>query len=181
MSVATKGTIRRWAAASAGLVAIAAGPSVWGHVPVRESDLTPQRLVALARASSAVAYYGLAESTGTLGLPDLPRLGSVAALFGATSRTRVWWRSTQRWRVDRITSTGESGTYAVPDGVQTWDFESGSVRRELGGTLARLPRVDDLLPPQAARRVLAGVTARDHITALPARRVAGRRDRKSVV
>ena len=175
MSVATKGTVRRWAIASVVVVAVATGPSARGNVPVRESGLTPQRLVALARGSSAVAYYGLTESTGTLGLPDLPRLGSVAALLGATSRTRVWWRSSRRWRVDRITATGESGTYAVPDGVQTWDFESGSVRRALGGTLARLPRVDDLLPPQAARRALAGVTARDLLTALPARTVAGRR------
>lgn len=175
MSVATKGTARRWAVAVGGVVAIAAGPSAWGNVPVPESGLTPQRLVSLARGSSTVAYYGLSESTGTLGLPDLPRLGSVAALLGATTKTRVWWRSSELWRVDRITSTGESGTYAVPDGVQTWDFESGSVRRELGGTLARLPRVDDLLPPQAARRALAGVTARDHVTALPARRLAGRR------
>lgn len=175
MSVATKGTARRWAVASAVVVAVATGPSAWGNVPVRESGLTPQRLVALARGSSGVAYSGLTESTGTLGLPDLPRLGSVAALLGATSRSRVWWRSSQRWRVDRITATGESGTYAVPDGVQTWDFESGSVRRELGGTLARLPRVDDLVPPQAARRALAGVSARDLLTALPARTVAGRR------
>ncbi len=174
MSVATRGTARRWAAALAGLVAVAAAPSAWAHVPAAESELSPRQLLARAQGSAAVPHHGLAESVGTLGLPDLPRLGDVAALLGSTTRTRVWWRSPDAWRVDRITPTGESGTYAIPGGVQTWDFESGAVRRELGATPVRLPRVDDVLPPQAARRALAGVTARDRVTALPARRVAGR-------
>ncbi len=172
--MATRGTARRWAAALAGLTAVAAAPAAWAQVPAGESDLAPRQLVARAQRSGGVAHHGLAESVGTLGLPDLPRLGDVAALLGSTTRTRVWWRSPDAWRVDRITATGESGTYAVPGGVQTWDFESGTVRRQLGVTPVRLPRVDDVLPPQAARRALAGVTARDRVTALPARRVAGR-------
>ena len=40
-------------------------------------------------------------------------------------------------------------------------------------TTVRLPRVDDLLPPQAARRLLAALTPADHVTAGPSRRIGG--------
>jgi hypothetical protein len=174
MGVATGGTARRWAAALAGLTAVALAPAAYARLPAGEADLAPRLVLARAVHSSDVPYQGLAESTGSLGLPDLPRLGDVAALFGGTTRTRVWWRSPTAWRVDRITSIGESGTYAVEGGVQTWDFESGSVRRTVGTTPVRLPRVDDMVPPLAVRRALAGTTPRDAVTALPSRRVAGR-------
>jgi hypothetical protein len=174
MGVATGGTTRRWAAALAGLTAVALAPAAYDRWPAGEADLAPRLVLARAVHSSEVPYQGLAESTGSLGLPDLPRLGDVAAMFGGTTRTRVWWRSPTAWRVDRITAIGEFGTYAVEDGVQTWDFESGSVRRAVGTTPVRLPRVDDLVPPLAVRRALAGTTPRDAVTALPSRRVAGR-------
>ena len=174
MGVATGGTTRRWAAALAGLMAVALAPAAYARWPAGEADLAPRLVLARAVHSSDVPYQGLAESSGSLGLPDLPRLGDVAALLGGTTRTRVWWRSPTAWRVDRITATGESGTYAVEDGVQTWDFESGSIRRAVGTTPVRLPRVDDLVPPLAVRRALAGTTPRDSVTALPSRRVAGR-------
>lgn len=174
MGVATGGTSRRWAAALAGLTAVALAPAAYARWPAGEPDLAPRLVLARAVHASDVPYQGLAESSGSLGLPDLPRLGDVAALLGGTTRTRVWWRSPTAWRVDRITATGESGTYAVEDGVQTWDFESASVRRAVGTTPVRLPRVDDLVPPLAARRALGGTTPRDSVTALPSRRVAGR-------
>src|SRR5436190_2102399 len=174
MSVATRGTARRWSLAVVGLVAVGLAPPAWARLPAAESGRTPQRLVAAARHSAHVPHSGLVESTGTRGLPDLPRLGDVAALLGGTTRARVWWRSSQAWRVDRITPTGESGTYAIPGGVSTWDFESDAVDQEIDVSAVRLPRVDDVLPPQAARRALSGVTRRDRLAALPARRVAGR-------
>ncbi len=174
MSVVTAGTARRWALALVGMTAVALAPPAYARLPAHESGRTPQQLVATARHSAGVAHAGLADSTGTLGLPDLPRLGNVAALLGGTTRARVWWRSSQSWRVDRITPTGESGSYAIPGGVQTWDFESSAVVQQVGVSPVRLPRVDDLLPPQAARRALAGVSRRDRVTPLPARRVAGR-------
>ncbi len=174
MGVATGGTARRWAAALAGLTAVALAPPAYVRWPAGAPAQTPRQVLARAMHSSGVEYQGLAESTGSLGLPDLPRLGDVAALLGGTSRTRVWWRSPTAWRVDRITAIGESGTYAVDDGVQTWDFESGAVRRVVGTTPVRLPRVDDLVPPLAVLRALAGTTSGDSVTGLPSRRVAGR-------
>jgi len=174
MSVTSRATARRWASALAGTVAVALATPALARLPVQESDLDAGRLLAMARGSSDVAHQGLVETAGSLGLPDLPRLGGVAALLGGTTRARVWWRSPAAWRVDRITATGESGSYAIPGGVQTWDFERSAVERSIRSAAVHLPRVDDLLPPQAARRALAGVTARDRVSALPARKVAGR-------
>lgn len=174
VSVVSRATAGRWVAAAAAAVLVAGAPAAWAHRPASATARTPQQLVAEARRSVGVAHTGLVEATGTLGLPDLPRLGDVAALLGSATRARVWWLSPQHFRVDRITTTGESDVYAVPGGVQTWDFESGRVERAVGASPVRLPRVDDLLPPQAARRVLAGLSRRDRLTALPARVVAGR-------
>lgn len=169
-------TAGRWVAALAGAVAVtvAASPTAGQLWPVGEPSRDARQVLAAVRSSSGVAHEGVVEVQGTLGLPDLPRLGDVAALLGGTTRARVWWRSPTSWRVDRITSTGESGTYAVPGGVRTWDFESGDVEQAVEVSSIRLPRVDDLMPPQAARRALAGVTRRDRLVPLPSQRVAGR-------
>ena len=176
MSVVSGATAGRWVGAVAGAaaIAIAASPAARQLWPVGEQTRDARQVLTAARHSSVVAHEGVVEVQGTLGLPDLPRLGDVAALLGGTTRARVWWRSPTAWRIDRITSTGESGTYAVPGGVQTWDFESGDVERAVEVSSIRLPRVDDLMPPQAARRALAGVTRRDRLVALPSQRVAGR-------
>lgn len=169
-------TAGRWVAAVAGAVAVAvaASPVTRQLWPVGEPSRDARQVLAAVRSSSDVAHEGVVEVQGTLGLPDLPRLGDVAALLGGATRARVWWRSPTSWRVDRITSTGESGTYAVPGGVRTWDFESGDVEQAVEVSSIRLPRVDDLMPPQAARRALAGVTRRDRLVPLPSQRVAGR-------
>ena len=169
-------TAGRWVAAVAGAVAVAvaASPTLTDLWPMGEPTRSAREVLAAARSSSGVAHEGVVEVQGTLGLPDLPRLGDVAALLGGSTRARVWWRSPTAWRVDRIDATGESGTYAVPDGVRTWDFESGDVVQSVAVSSIRLPRVDDLLPPQATRRALAGVGRRDRLSELPSRRVAGR-------
>lgn len=169
-------TAGRWVAAVAGAVAVAvaASPTVGTLWPTGEPTRDPRSVLAAARSSAGVAHEGVVEVQGTLGLPDLPRLGELAALLGGTTRARVWWRSPTAWRVDRIDATGESGTYAVPDGVRTWDFESGDVEQSVAVSSIRLPRVEDLLPPQAARRALAGITRGDRVSRLPSRRVAGR-------
>jgi hypothetical protein len=174
VGVVRRATTGRWAVALGGTVAIGLLPTAVSHLPVSEATRTPRQLVAEARDSANLAFEGYAETTGTLGLPDLPRLGEVAALLGGTTQARVWWRSPTAWRVDRVTATGESDTYATGAALTTWDFESHRVRYVFSASPVRLPRLDDLLPPQAARRILAGVTRADRITPLPAKRVAGR-------
>ena len=177
MSIASRSTAARWVAAVAVTGAVIGAPAAYARLPVGGAVSDPAALRALitqARASTDVGFVGLAEARGTLGLPDLPRLGDVAALLGGTTRAREWWRSPTSWRVAKITPTGESDLYAIPGGVQTWDFETARAQKQLDATSLRLPRVDDLMPPQAARRALSGVTRRDVVTALPARRIAGR-------
>ncbi len=114
-------------------------------------------------------YEGLAESRSTLGLPDIARLGSVAALLGGTTRTRVWWSAADSWRVDVLTTGGEQGTYAQPGSgvgdVVEWDFGRNEIVNILGGTGVRLPRADDLVAPTAARRLLTGVGVKDPVLA----------------
>jgi hypothetical protein len=175
VGVVRRATTGRWAVALGGTVAIGLLPTALAALPAAETRHTPRQLVALARDSAAVSHEGYVETTGTLGLPDLPRLGEVAALLGGTTHARVWWRSATAWRVDRVTATGESDTYVTGRALQTWDFESHRVRFVFSSSPVRLPRVDDLLPPQAARRIVAGLTAADRLAPLPARRIAGRR------
>lgn len=174
MSVTRRSTQGRWAAVAAGVAVLSALPTLVAAVPVGPAGVDPSTLLARIRTSASVAHSGLAESTGTLGLPDLPGLGRVSTLLGSSTRARVWWQSPRSWRVARVTATGEEDVYPEPGGVGQWDFESAtytSVRTTAG---VRLPRTDDLLPPQAAHRLLAGLTGADRVLPLDARRVAGR-------
>jgi hypothetical protein len=174
VGVVRRATAGRWAVALGGTVAIGLLPTALTVLPAGESTRSPRQLVAEARDSADISFEGNAETTGTLGLPDLPRLGQVAALLGGTTEARVWWRSPTAWRVARITPTGESDTYAWHSTLHTWDFESRRAQTVVATSPVRLPRLDDLLPPQAARRILAGLTRADRLTPLPAKRVAGR-------
>jgi hypothetical protein len=174
VGVVRRATAGRWAVALGGTVAIGLLPSALAALPANGSGRTPRQIVAEARASAPISHEGYAETTGSLGLPDLPQLGEVAALLGGTTHARVWWRSPTAWRVDRVTATGESDTYAWRGKLHTWDFESNRLRTILSESPVRLPRIDDLLPPQAARRVLGGISRDDQLSALPAKRIAGR-------
>lgn len=141
----------------------------------------PARLLEAAAASSDVAYTATAVSFGSLGLPDLPRLGALTALLGSNTRTRVVWAAPDRHRVDELLAGGERGTYV--DGARTtvWSYENDRITEGDAGTAgtgtARLPRPEDLLPPQVLRGLVAGLPrgalARE-ARPLGARRVAGR-------
>jgi len=174
MGVVRGATAARWALALGGSAVIGLLPTLVAARPATQATRTPRQLVAKALDSAHISHEGYVETSGALGLPDLPRLGQVAALLGGTTQARVWWRSPTAWRVDRVTATGESGTYAWHGALHTWDFESHRVQTVVSVSPIRLPRLDDLLPPQAARRILAGLTRDDRLSALPAKRVAGR-------
>ena len=141
------------------------------------AQASPAQLLERAAASTDVAYTATAVSFGSLGLPDLPRLGSLTALLGSNTRTRVAWAAPARHRVDELLAGGERGTYVLGDQVTTWSYEAG--RLTTGATLdrARLPRPEDLLPPQVVRGLLAGLPGRalaGDASLLGTRRVAGR-------
>ena len=176
------GAVRRWAIVVVGTVLIVAAPTLAGGVAGAVSrgvatTPAPAELLQRALRSATVPHQGLVESRGSLGLPDVRRFGDVAALLGSTTRARVWWFSPDSWRVARLLTTGEQDLYGTGGGtLVSWDYER-NVRRTTIGTdsagTVRLPRVDDLLPPQAARRLLVALDPADHVTAGPSRRIAG--------
>ena len=179
---ARNGAVRRWAIVVAGAVLIVAAPSLAGGVAGAvsggvASTPAPAELLQRALRSATVPHQGLVESRGSLGLPDVRRFGDVSALLGSTTRARVWWSSPDSWRVARLLTTGEQDLYGTGGGtLVSWDYERNVRRTTIGADGAdtvRLPRVDDLLPPQAARRLLAALTPADHVTAGPSRRIGG--------
>jgi hypothetical protein len=181
VSVVTASARRRWVAVAVGVAVLAVLPALapaaasW-VATTRETAAVPAPPVLARRAlaSASIGYTGLAESRGDLGLPDLPRLEDVAATLGDTTRTRVWWAGSRHWRVDALTGTGERGIYRSGRRTVLWDYEQALLTDVVGAPTVRLPRPDDLQPPQAARRLLAGVGPKDRIVALPGRRrVAG--------
>lgn len=178
MSVVSSTARLRWAAVAVGVAALIGVPrGVTAVLDARASSTQPVPvgvLVERARASASVPYTGRAQSRGSLGLPDLPRLGDVAARLGGTTDTRVWWAGPASWRVSVLTATGEEGTYADGGPIAQWDFESSRLTEYTGSASVRLPRADDLLPPAVGRRFLGGVGPGDRVTELPGvRRVAG--------
>lgn len=180
MSVVTQQARRRWAVVAACVAVLLSLPVASSAVASlgREPGAAAgaQALLRGALASAAVPHSGLAVSTGNLGLPDLREVGDVTARLGGTTRTRVWWAGPQSWRVDVLSATGEQGTYESQGRTVFWDYERDRLTEVVGRPQLRLPRADDLIPPQLARRLLAGVGPRDRLSAIAGRRgVAGLR------
>jgi len=51
------------------------------------------------------------ETSGTLQVADNESFAALAQLLGENTQLRVWWRSADEWRVDRIRSTGETDLF----------------------------------------------------------------------
>jgi hypothetical protein len=172
----------RWLAVVAGtavlVTAALVGRPAWSATgSSTPADVT--EVLARAAASASVPFTGTATSSGALGLPDLPRLGDVAALVGESTRTRTWWAGEQSWRTDVLTATGERGQYASGGRLTGWDYERDALTTGAPLSGARLPRASDLLPPALARSLLAGATPQEtaqqqRATGLGERVVAGR-------
>jgi len=77
MSVVTRATRLRWAAVAAGvglLVCVPAAARIAAAGSGAGDGVPPRERIARALGSARVAYTGLAESRGSLGLPDVPDL-----------------------------------------------------------------------------------------------------------
>ena len=159
----------RWAVVAAAAAVLVTAPAVVAALPAT-ARMDPATLRARVLASVNLPYQGYAESTGSLGLPNLPNLSEVTSLLGGTTRLRSWYVSPQHWRVDEISGVGERDTYAVPGSQFVWDNGQNQYTQILGDEPIRLPRGADLLPPDLARRVLQN---EDKAVSLPAKRVAG--------
>ena len=158
---------------AAGTALLCGLPALIGLLPVAATATPAATLLARIRSSAAVGYSGLVESQGNLGLPSLPRLGSLDDLLSGTTRSRVWYAGPNRYRVDRLTAIGEDATYRDPAGSWSWSSGQNQARRLTGQSALRLPTPEDLVPPSLARR-LAAPAAPTQVASLPARRVAGR-------
>jgi hypothetical protein len=164
----------RWAVVVAGAVALAAVPAIIGALPVKATTVEPSQLAAAIVASTAAPYQGYVETRGQLGIPDLPEVDTATALLGGPAKIRVWRADPTAWRVDLLTTTGETDTYGDGTGTWTWDSNDRRVARtEQSPTAVRLPRPADVVPPELGRRIVAGA-APEELRPLGATRVAGR-------
>jgi len=164
----------RWFAVVATLVVLMATPAVAGHWPVSAPATRPSELAARIVASGPQPYEGYVQSHGTLQLPDLFQAGSLADLFGSTSKLRAWYDGPDAYRVDQLDPTGETDTYGAPGGTWTWDSARKVSQWTAGSTQLRLARPLDLLPPELGRRLVGAVTDPAELSALAPVRVAGR-------
>ncbi|WFG42437.1 hypothetical protein [Pseudonocardia alni] len=165
---------RRSLLVGAGAVALVAVGTTDRWLPVGDVAGTPDPAALRARIlAGVVPHSGLATATGRLGLPTVAPIGSAARLLSTTTRIRVQVADAGRWRVDELTPVGEVDTYRDGQVERIWDY--GADRLTTVSPLApvRFPRASDLAPADLARRLL-GATPDDPVTALPARRVAGR-------
>jgi hypothetical protein len=195
MSVVRRELGRRWFLVAAGTSALAAVPAVLAARPQPAATVGPADLVERVRRSAGVPFEGYAESVGVLGLPELPRLGSVTSLLSSNTRLRAWYGAPDRWRVDVLEAGSERGTYRDDVGVWSWDFARDEITyvplaaaeiltstadgqvvllptTAAGESPGRLPRGADLLPSDLGRRLLS-LAAGEPVSAIRGRRVAG--------
>ena len=163
--------VRRWLIVVITAATLVTVPLLVEALPAGRSDVDAARLARLIQASGALSWSGRVESVGGLDVPDSDSFANLADLLGQRNDLRVWWRSADEWRVDRIRSTGETDLYHSAGATVSWVFESQTATIAPTSTI-RLPDVSDLLPPTLARSVLDGARS-DELTRLPNRRVAG--------
>jgi hypothetical protein len=162
---------RRWLIVVITAATLVAVPLLLQARPAGRSDIDPVRLASLIQASGGIAWSGTVESVGGLDVPDSDSFANLADLLGQTNDLRVWWRSADEWRIDRIRSTGETDLYHAAGVTVSWVFESETATIAPQSKI-RLPDVSDVLPPSLARSVLDGARPGE-LSRLPNRRVAG--------
>jgi hypothetical protein len=173
LSVVRSRTVRGWVLVTALAAVAVLAPQVPSWLPASAEAIDPRVLRDKILTSGERPYQGYAEITGTLALPELPKVADVTSLLTGTTRVRAWYASPSRWRFDVVSTAGERDVYGTPDGEFTWDYGANLLTRLVGAPPVRLPRAGDLLPPDLARRVLSAA-GNDPVSSLPARRVAGR-------
>jgi hypothetical protein len=173
VSVVSRQAWLRWATVACGTAALCALPVVVGALPVPQSPISAASLRARILASGHVPYQGYAESTVSLGLPDLPDLSGVSMLLDGTTDQYAWYRSPAHWRTEVSTPAGEDDTYQAGPVTYLWNYGRNLLTQIEGSQPARLPRAADLLPPALGHRLLVLAGGSGRISRLPSRRIAG--------
>lgn len=161
----------RWVIVLLTAAAVVLTPIVVAARPTSESTVSASELTERIQGSSDVGWSGFVETSGTLQVPDSDSFANLAQLLGENNQVRVWWRSSDDWRADRIRSTGETDLFRQRGSSIRWVFESETATISPVSEV-RLPDVSDLLPPTLGRSLLQGAQA-DQVARLPSRRVAG--------
>ena len=161
----------RWVIVLVTAALLVAVPLAVRHRPAAESDVSATELAERIQASGDVAWSGLAETSGGLQLPDSDSFVGLAQLLGEDNELRVWWRTAEDWRIDRVRSTGETDLFRQGPTMVRWVFESETATITPVSRI-RLPDASDLLPPTLARLMLQGVRP-EELSRLPVRRIAG--------
>jgi hypothetical protein len=160
---------------AAGVGALCLTPVLVGLRPAAPDDTGSAALMELVRGSTSTSFQGLVQTRGAIGGLDAPVLSDATTALRGSGRLRAWWSSAASWRVATLTATGEQDLYLTrATGLVEWDYGRNRARVVVGTSRLRLPRADDLLPPQAARRLLAGLDGTERLSELPGRRVVGR-------
>ena len=165
------GVRARWLIVLVTAAALVGIPVAWQARPVADPGVSPQDLVARIQTSADRPWSGYVETSGALQVPDSDSFVGLAQLLGEDNDLRVWWRSADDWRIDRIRSTGETDLIRRGPTMIRWVFES-EVATISPVSEIRLPDASDLLPPTLARLMLQGVRD-EELSPLPAGRVAG--------
>lgn len=158
---------------ASGIAALCALPAAVAARPVPDRRVDPDALRRLVLASASKPYQGYVQSRGRIGLPSLPQVSDVAALLGGTSYVRAWYAGPRSWRVALVEPTGERDVYQTESATYVWDFAANMLTGVHGDPPVRVPWAADVVPPELARRLLAGAGAGDRLTPLGSRRVAG--------
>jgi hypothetical protein len=161
----------RWLVVLVAAAALVVTPLAVRGRPVAASDVSATELLARVQRSGPVAWSGSVQSTGSLQVPDSDSFANLAQLLGEQNDLRVWWRSADDWRVDRIRSSGETDLFRSGSTSVRWVFESETATIAPVSEI-RLPDASDLLPPTLGRSLLQGARE-DELVRLPSRRVAG--------
>jgi hypothetical protein len=162
----------RWLLVLASTSVLALVPAALGLVPARDSGIDAPTLLHRVVESERVAYSAFGVSEAGLKLPDVRGAGRLAALFGETTRMRVWYRDPFAWRVDEIHPVGERDVYKDDTGTWFWDSGNRQATRTGGLETVRFARPADLLPSELGRR-LASYATPNEVTRLEPRRIAG--------
>ena len=156
---------------AAGTLLLVAGPVAVRAWPAQDRDVSAAELLTVIEDNLDHPYSGYVETRGTLQLPVADRFTDVGDLFGSTTRMRVWWRSEDAWRVDKLLATGEQDLIHNVQGTTRWRYEQNDADLSHDPAI-RLPRTADLVPPAVADLLLDGVDPSE-LRRLPAARVAG--------
>jgi hypothetical protein len=155
-----------------GTALLVSAPIVRNALPVGNSDVTARVLLDRVERSAAVDYSGFAHVQGNIQLPVTDRFSGLAKLLGESSDLRVWWRGKDDWRVDSITTRGESDLIKSGRELTSWGYESNRVIRSSEPDF-RLPQISDFVPAVLGRTLLDDADTSE-VVRIKARRVAAK-------